>query len=167
MSDDRTRTKPTPPRPTLELGDAIREGRERHDLSMQASASQAGISAAYQFKLEGGFVRTPSPRVLHRLSGVLDLPYPKLMKLAGYSPETESTPSSIRVGASEERGSGGPPADGDVMSESTPTNRRIVRLLEEIRRDVAALREDVRRLGALESAAASRTSTSTRDRDPA
>ncbi len=167
MSDDRTPARRTPPRPTLELGDAIREGRERHHLSMQATASQAGISAAYQFKLEGGFVRTPSPRVLHRLGGVLGLPYPNLMKLAGYSPETDSTPSSVRVRPSEERGSGVQPADGEVTSEPAPTNRRVVRLLEEIRRDVAALREEVRRLSVLDSTPPSKTSTPTRDRDRA
>jgi transcriptional regulator with XRE-family HTH domain len=151
MSDDRTPVKRTPPRPTIELGDVIREGRVRHDLSMQATAGQAGISAGYQFKLEGGFVRTPSPRVLHRLSGVLDLPYPDLMKLAGYPPQTDSTPSSIRAGTSAERGSGVPQPGGDVMSEPAPSNRRIARLLEEIRREVAGLREDVRRLSAEDS----------------
>jgi transcriptional regulator with XRE-family HTH domain len=167
MSADRTPAKRTPLRPTLELGDAIREGRQRRDLSMQATASQAGISAGYQFKLEGGFVRTPSPRVLHRLSGVLDLSYPNLMKVAGYPPETDSTPSSIRVGPSEKRGSGAQQADGEAMSEPAPSNRRIVRLLEEIRRDVAALREDVRRLSAPESAHLPKTATPTRDQGPA
>jgi transcriptional regulator with XRE-family HTH domain len=132
---------------------------------MQAAASQAGISAAYQFKLEGGFVRTPSPRVLHRLSGVLDLPYPALMRLAGYSLETDVTPSPGGMGAVRDLDSRAEREEGGVMSEPAPTNRRVMRLLEEIRRDLTALREDVRRLGALGSAAAPQPSPPPRDRD--
>jgi transcriptional regulator with XRE-family HTH domain len=114
---------------------------------MQATADRAGISAGYQFKLEGGFVRTPSPRVLHRLSAVLEVPYPELMKLAGYPedavPAVPSAPSGDVPVVGTETGA---PASDATVGEPAPTNRRIIRLLEEIRRDVAAVREDLRRL---------------------
>ncbi len=116
-------------------------------MSMQATADRAGISAGYEFKLEGGFVRTPSPRVLHRLSAVLEVPYPKLMSLAGYpddaAPAEPTSPSgAVRADGTES----GAPAPDAVVMDPAPTNRRILRLLEEIRRDLAGLREDLRRL---------------------
>ncbi|TYC15033.1 helix-turn-helix transcriptional regulator [Actinomadura syzygii] len=72
------------PRPTRRMGDTLRAAREARRLSTQAAAAAADISTGYLFKLESGFVGTPSPRVLHRLAGVLDLGYWQLMELAGY-----------------------------------------------------------------------------------
>jgi transcriptional regulator with XRE-family HTH domain len=66
------------------MGDRIRETRESRDLSTQAAAAQAEISPGYLFKLEHGYVGTPSPRVLFRLAHVLGLGYWELMDLAGY-----------------------------------------------------------------------------------
>ncbi len=147
MSIEQRSAKRTPPRPTLQLGEVIRDRREERRLSMQATADRAGISAGYQFKLEGGFVRTPSPRVLHRLSAVLEVPYPELMKLAGYpddaAPAVPTSPSGdVRVDGTD----AGAPAPDAVVMDPAPTNRRVIRLLEEIRRDLAGLREDLRRL---------------------
>jgi transcriptional regulator with XRE-family HTH domain len=147
MISEQHPAKRTPPRPTLQLGEAIRDRREARRLSMQATADRAGISAGYQFKLEGGFVRTPSPRVLHRLSAVLEVPYPELMKLAGYPEDAAPGVPSARSGDGPVVGTDtGAPALDAAVREPAPTNRRIIRLLEEIRRDVAAVREDVRRL---------------------
>lgn len=66
------------------LGDELRIVRGICGLSLKAVAEKAEISAAYLQKLEGGDVRQPSPHVLHRLAGALDLPYATLMELAGY-----------------------------------------------------------------------------------
>lgn len=149
MTSSGSSAKPGRPRPTMELGETIRDRRELRGLSMQATATQAGISAGYQYKLEGGFVRTPSPRVLSRLSVVLDLSYPDLMRLAGYPGDVElgtpgaSLPRATREGSSH--------AKGETAMSDAPTNRRILRLLEEMRRDVAALRADVARLSAVQN----------------
>jgi transcriptional regulator with XRE-family HTH domain len=51
---------------------------------LKAVAEPADISIAYLQKLEGGDVQQPSPKVLHRLGQVLDIPYATLMELAGY-----------------------------------------------------------------------------------
>lgn len=130
---------------------------------MQATADRAGISAGYQFKLEGGFVRTPSPRVLHRLSAVLELPYPELMKLAGY-PE-DAAPGVPSASSGEvpvvDTNTEASAADAAV-GEPAPSNRRIIRLLEEIQRDVTAVREDLRRLEGMERATGSRPSQTNR-----
>lgn len=66
------------------LGPQLRAVRDIKGLSLGAVAKQAGISAAYLQKLERGEVRNPSPHVLYKLAEALDLPYPDLMRLAGY-----------------------------------------------------------------------------------
>jgi transcriptional regulator with XRE-family HTH domain len=105
-----------------ELGPTIRAARERARLSTQAAAAPAGISPAYLNKLESGKVNTPSPRVLHRLSEALDIPYWTLMELAGYVPV--------------DRPAGAPkhPAKRDAA-----TNERLLELLLEIKASVDAL----------------------------
>lgn len=62
----------------------MRAAREAQSRSTQSAAAEAEISSGYLFKLESGYVGTPSPRVLHRLAQVLGLDYWELMGLAGY-----------------------------------------------------------------------------------
>jgi transcriptional regulator with XRE-family HTH domain len=68
----------------MELGRALNRARESSQQSLEGVARPAKISAAYLHKLERGQVKTPSPRVLARLAGVLGVPYLRLMQLAGY-----------------------------------------------------------------------------------
>jgi transcriptional regulator with XRE-family HTH domain len=57
------------------------------------AAAAAGMSPTYLQKLERGEVRTPSPRLLFRLSNVLDFPYRTLMQMADYPiPDSEDDP---------------------------------------------------------------------------
>jgi len=63
-----------------ELADARAEVRE----SLKTAANAAGVSAAYLQKLERGQVESPSPRILRALGGHLNIPYRRLMELAGY-----------------------------------------------------------------------------------
>lgn len=81
----------------------MRKLRER---SLQGVAGPAKISVAYLQKLENGAVNDPSPRVLRRLAGALEMPYDRLMELAGYldpDHEEQRPPSPVpRVLAGEE-----------------------------------------------------------------
>jgi HTH-type transcriptional regulator, competence development regulator len=70
--------------PDPDLGSQLQRVRKLRGLSLKAAAEPAGISAAYLQKLERGQVKSPSPNVLFRLGGVLDVPYSALMKAAGY-----------------------------------------------------------------------------------
>jgi transcriptional regulator with XRE-family HTH domain len=72
-----------------ELGEALKNAREQDGRSLQAAAESANISAAYLQKLERGQVGTPSPHVLRRLGTALNVPYLRLMSLAGYLSEQE------------------------------------------------------------------------------
>ncbi len=67
-----------------DLARELKAARHSMKLSLSAVAKPAKISAAYVQKLEAGTVKNPSPRVLHRLAGVLGLSYAGLMELAGY-----------------------------------------------------------------------------------
>jgi len=67
-----------------QLGEQLQVVRKMRSLSLAAAAKPAGISAAYLQKLERGDVKEPSPRVLYGLSQALEVPYDRLMELAGY-----------------------------------------------------------------------------------
>lgn len=66
-------------------------------MSLAAVARPARISAAYLQKLERGHVGSPSPRILARLAGVLEVPYMRLMELAGYLDEEQLAEARARV----------------------------------------------------------------------
>lgn len=67
------------------LGRELAHARAARSQSLKTVASGAGISAAYLQKLERGRVESPSPRILQALARHLDLPYERLMQLAGYA----------------------------------------------------------------------------------
>lgn len=74
------------------LGEFIRETRIGLGMSIAALAKAAGISPAYQKKLEDDDVTQPSPNVLHREAKELKVPYAALMQLAGYlMPDPQAT----------------------------------------------------------------------------
>lgn len=77
------------------LGDQLRSVRQIRGLSLKAVAEPAEISTAYLQKLEGGEVRQPSPHVLHRLAAALEIPYAKLMELAGYVVPNKTSAGSV------------------------------------------------------------------------
>lgn len=76
---------------TVGLGKELKAVRNLRGLSRHAVAKPSKISAAYLQKLEEGVVRNPSPRILQRLAGSLEVSYGKLMELAGYAvPQSDS-----------------------------------------------------------------------------
>lgn len=85
------------------LGGQLKAVRRVKRLSLVAVAQPAKISAAYVQKLEAGVVKNPSPRVLLRLAGVLDVSYSRLMELAGYvMPSRDETAGRSRGGLVDE-----------------------------------------------------------------
>ena len=81
----------------VELGKKLKKARESKSLSLEAVAGPAKISGAYLHKLERGGVNSPSPRVLARVAVVLDIPYLRLMELAGYLDEEALAKVSMRA----------------------------------------------------------------------
>ncbi|HPQ67905.1 MAG TPA: helix-turn-helix transcriptional regulator [bacterium] len=80
----------------VELGNELRQAREALSWSLEAVAGPAKISGAYLHKLEHGSVNNPSPRVLARLAGVLEISYLRLMELAGYLDEEQLAQARLR-----------------------------------------------------------------------
>jgi len=68
----------------VELGQRLREVRDLRGRSLADVAAEAEISPAYLQKLEAGGVKQPSPNILFKLAGALELDYAELMRLAGY-----------------------------------------------------------------------------------
>ncbi len=82
-----------------ELGAELKGVRLVKGMSRHAVAKPARISAAYLQKIESGAVRNPSPRILERVAGVLDISYGRLMELAGYTlppPQDGGEPARAR-----------------------------------------------------------------------
>jgi transcriptional regulator with XRE-family HTH domain len=120
------------------MGDQIRAARENLQLSTQAAAEAAEISSGYLFKLESGYVGTPSPRVLHRLSGVLGINYWHLMELAGYMVPADDTTPAVAAPAA--------PAPADpVPADPADVLQHIAEILGEIRDEMRGMRK---RMGA-------------------
>jgi len=121
-----------------ELGEQLRDARTARGLSLEATSRAAKISQGYLHKLEAGRVQNPSPRVLQRLSEVLDVPYARLMQLADYLlPADPAAP--VRH-----------PPQESAMTQPTaaPTNAELARHLEAIRAELAQLRQAQERLAA-------------------
>ena len=78
------------------LGTVLGAARKERGLSLAAVAEPARISATYLHKLERGVVASPSPRVLARLAVALDVPYMRLMELAGYLDEEQLAEAQAR-----------------------------------------------------------------------
>ncbi|MFC1662447.1 helix-turn-helix domain-containing protein [Gemmatimonadota bacterium] len=73
----------------VSMGKALHEHRKARRASLGTIADEARISAPYLLKLERGEVNTPSPRVLARIARALEIPYLRLMELAGYLDEED------------------------------------------------------------------------------
>jgi len=81
------------------LAELLRETRQAGGLSLEAIAQPAKVSAPYLLKLERAQVASPSPRVLARLAIVLELPYLRLLELAGYLDEEDLAKVAVRTRA--------------------------------------------------------------------
>lgn len=122
----------------IELGERLRQARATRALSLEAASRMAKISQGYLHKLEAGRVENPSPRVLQRLSEVLDVPYGRLMELADYLLPRE-----------EPAGAPQPKEDPTMATQAqtgTPTNRELMRLLQSALDELAQLGRGQREL---------------------
>jgi transcriptional regulator with XRE-family HTH domain len=80
-----------------ELGKEMHMAREKTGASLDAIAEAARISGAYLHKLERGTINNPSPRVLARVASALNIPYLRLMELAGYLSEQDAAQARKRT----------------------------------------------------------------------
>jgi transcriptional regulator with XRE-family HTH domain len=118
-----------------ELAEELRQARRARSLSLEAAGRAAKISQGYLHKLEAGRVENPSPRVLQRLSGVLEVPYGRLMELADYM-----LPAGDSGQVRQQK-------ETTVMTAATaPTNQELARLLSQVLETLAEIKRDQKQL---------------------
>jgi transcriptional regulator with XRE-family HTH domain len=66
------------------LGELIRARRGVLGLSAQKAARRASMSTAYLLRLEEDKTVKPSPMILNKVAGALEIDYVELMRRAGY-----------------------------------------------------------------------------------
>ena len=85
-----------------DLGEFIRQQRERANLSLRRLADKAGISNPYLSQIERG-IRKPSAEILKNLSKALEISANSLYTKAGLIDEETPAPSVTEAIASDER----------------------------------------------------------------
>ena len=71
------------------LAAIFRESRNRLGLTLREVEAKTGISNAYLSQLEGGKIKEPSPKTLHKLCELYGCSYSLALELAGYPVPTE------------------------------------------------------------------------------
>jgi HTH-type transcriptional regulator, competence development regulator len=71
------------------LAAIFRESRDRLGLTLREVEAKTGISNAYLSQLEGGKIKEPSPKTLHKLCELYGCSYSLALELAGYPVPTE------------------------------------------------------------------------------
>lgn len=77
----------------ITLGRYVKRRRLSRRIDVRTAAEQAGIDNTYWWKLEAGQYQSPSPKYLHRIAEVLDVPLNDLYALAGYEIPDGKLPS--------------------------------------------------------------------------
>ena len=85
-----------------DLGDFIRQQRERANLSLRRLADTAGISNPYLSQIERG-IRKPSAEILSRLSRALEISANSLYSKAGLMDEEFQSPTIFEAIEADER----------------------------------------------------------------
>lgn len=73
------------------LGQALREEREKLNLSLRAVEKRTGISNAHLAQVEGGKIAQPEMAMLWELASLYGIDYTKLLRLAGYGNSAETS----------------------------------------------------------------------------
>lgn len=76
------------------LGSELARIRSLRGSSLKTVSGAAGMSPTYLQRLERDEITSPSPNKLYALGSALDVPYPELMKLAGYVVPSASSQTS-------------------------------------------------------------------------
>lgn len=94
MNDSKRRTNE--PSTVTEVGEFIRQQRQRADLSLRRLADRAGISNPYLSQIERG-IRRPSAEILKRISRALEISAETLYRRAGLIDEGPATPTVVEA----------------------------------------------------------------------
>lgn len=85
-----------------DVGEFIRQQRERANLSLRRLAERAGVSNPYLSQIERG-IRKPSAEILMRISRALEISAESLYSRAGLIDESPVTPTVVEAIDGDER----------------------------------------------------------------
>lgn len=77
------------------LGTLLGDARKRRGMTLRQVEQAAGISNAYLSQLENGYIQSPSPVILHKLSQEYGISYSSVMEVAGYPIPPEVRPDTL------------------------------------------------------------------------
>lgn len=78
----------------MKLGEYLKQSRKKSNLTLREVEGEIDISNAYLCQLEYDKIKSPSPKMLHKLSTFYNISYEYLLELAGY-PSSKSTPDIV------------------------------------------------------------------------
>jgi len=81
------------------LGDLLEKERKKRELTLRDVEQKTGIHNAHLSQIEKGTIARPAPNMLFTLAALYDLPYEKLMQLAGHFTTGRSTRRSLQGAA--------------------------------------------------------------------
>jgi HTH-type transcriptional regulator, competence development regulator len=96
------------------LGDLLQKERNKRNLTLREVEQKTGIHNAHLSQIEKGSIARPAPNMLFTLAALYELPYEKLMQLAGHFTTGRSNRRSLQGAALH------------AMEELSPTEQRQV-----------------------------------------
>jgi HTH-type transcriptional regulator, competence development regulator len=74
----------------MDFYEQLKDMRKSRGYTIREAASKSGVSPSYISQLENGNRGIPSPDILSKLAEGLDIPYTRLMEIAGYLQDSEA-----------------------------------------------------------------------------
>jgi transcriptional regulator with XRE-family HTH domain len=81
------------------LGDLLQRERTKRHLTLREVEEKTGIHNAHLSQIEKGSIARPAPNILFTLAALYELPYEKLMQLAGHFTSGRSGRRSLQGAA--------------------------------------------------------------------
>ena len=81
------------------LGDLLQKERNKRGLTLREVERRTGIHNAHLSQIEKGAIARPAPNMLFTLAAVYEVPYEKLMQMAGHFTTGRTTRRSLQGAA--------------------------------------------------------------------
>jgi HTH-type transcriptional regulator, competence development regulator len=87
----------------MDFYEQLKDIRKSRGYTIREAASKSGVSPSYISQLENGNRGIPSPDILSKLAEGLDIPYTRLMEIAGYLHDSEALSGSASASSAAPR----------------------------------------------------------------
>ena len=114
------------------IGEVITEAREKANLSQRQLAKLANINNSELSKIESGVRKEPSPKILRKISNVLDVNYSDLMYMIGLGIEVSPLNPFIKDYYSKLKGDGLNEAEVNVLGNKQNLEKLVLSCEEKL-----------------------------------